>query len=122
MTQPPRGWTVMRLWWSAFDQIGFSTHWQRGAHAAGRRLDLDDVGPEPREHLGAARPRLVPTLLNDILDFSKIEAGRLDLERIPFAPRDALGGALKTRALRRYGGGGGGAPPRGGGRLPGPGG
>jgi len=29
-------------------------------------------------------------VINDILDFSKIEAGRLDLEEIPFAPRDLL--------------------------------
>src|SRR3972149_2859286 len=31
----------------------------RAAGLAARRLDLDDVGPEPRGHLGTARPRLV---------------------------------------------------------------
>ena len=39
-------------------------------------------------------------VLNDILDFSKIEAGRLDLDRIAFQLRDALGDMLHTLALR----------------------
>ncbi len=39
------------------------------------------------------------TVINDILDFSKIEAGRLVLENIAFAPRQALGDALKSLAL-----------------------
>ncbi|MDI1302078.1 MAG: ATP-binding protein [bacterium] len=33
-------------------------------------------------------------LINDILDFSKIESGRLELEPLPFSPRDVAEGAL----------------------------
>lgn len=41
-------------------------------------------------------------IINDILDFSKIEAGRLDLEKLDFALRDALGDTLDTLSLRAY--------------------
>ena len=43
-------------------------------------------------------------VLNDILDISRIEAGRVELERIPFDPRDAVesvGAMLATRAAER---------------------
>ena len=39
-------------------------------------------------------------ILNDILDFSKIEAGKLDLEAVPFRPRDVVGQVHELLALR----------------------
>ncbi|GAB6140448.1 hypothetical protein JCM14076_11770 [Methylosoma difficile] len=36
------------------------------------------------------------TIINDILDFSKIEAGKLELERIPFNPKEMLGELLEV--------------------------
>jgi len=41
-------------------------------------------------------------LLNDILDFSKIEAGRLELEHIPFDPRECVTEALRPLALQAH--------------------
>jgi signal transduction histidine kinase/DNA-binding response OmpR family regulator len=40
------------------------------------------------------------SIINDILDFSKIESRKLELERAPFSPRDAIAHALKPLALR----------------------
>jgi len=40
------------------------------------------------------------SIINDILDFSKIESRKLELERVPFAPRDAIAHALRPLALR----------------------
>ena len=42
------------------------------------------------------------TVINDILDFSKIEAGKLELDPIDFNPRDAIGDAANTVALRAH--------------------
>ena len=42
-------------------------------------------------------------LLNDILDFSKIEAGKLELESVPFDPRDSLGDTIRSLSLRAHG-------------------
>jgi signal transduction histidine kinase/DNA-binding response OmpR family regulator len=39
-------------------------------------------------------------LINDILDFSKIEAGKLELEDIPFNPREVIGDAARVLAIR----------------------
>jgi two-component system sensor histidine kinase/response regulator len=39
-------------------------------------------------------------LINDILDFSKIEAKRLDLDRVEFDVREAVGNAAKLLAVR----------------------
>jgi PAS domain S-box-containing protein len=39
-------------------------------------------------------------ILNDILDFSKIEAGKLEIENIPFNPRQTIGDALKAVEVR----------------------
>ena len=66
-------------------------------------LVLDsDLPAEQREFLSLVKESADSLLvvLNDILDFSKIEAGRLDLDRIPFHFRDALGDMLHTLALR----------------------
>ena len=42
------------------------------------------------------------SILNDILDFSKIESRKLDLEAIPFSPRQLMAEALKPLAFSAY--------------------
>ena len=63
-----------------------------------------DLTPTQREYLQMVLESgdALLELLNDILDFSKIEAGRLELERVPFDIRDALGDTLKSLALRAH--------------------
>ncbi len=39
-------------------------------------------------------------IINEILDFSKIEAGKLELEQIPFDPRETVKKAIDSLALR----------------------
>jgi signal transduction histidine kinase/CheY-like chemotaxis protein len=39
-------------------------------------------------------------LLDDILDLSKVEAGKLELEQVPFVPRELIRGCAKLHALR----------------------
>ena len=61
-------------------------------------------------HLDAAQRRRVDTviasgdhllaLVNGVLDFSKISAGKLEIERRPFALREAVGGAVSLLAAR----------------------
>ena len=68
-------------------------------------LTLDtDLQPEQRDFLETARgsAEALLTVINDVLDFSKIEAGKLELDERPFDPREALGDALKTLALRAH--------------------
>jgi PAS domain S-box-containing protein len=36
----------------------------------------------------------VLTLVNDILDFSKVESGKLELDQVPFAPRDLVSASM----------------------------
>src|SRR5262249_52961721 len=57
---------------------------------------------EQREYLGMVKSSADALLgvLNDILDFSKIEARKLQLERIDFSLREAIGDTMKTLALR----------------------
>ena len=40
------------------------------------------------------------TVINDILDFSKIEAGKLELEAIPFQPRERVGDIMRGLGVR----------------------
>ncbi|MEB2283704.1 MAG: hypothetical protein B6D46_15660 [Polyangiaceae bacterium UTPRO1] len=63
-------------------------------------LDTDDDG-ERRQFLQRARvcAEALMSILNDVLDFSRVEAGRLDLERIPFDPRDVVDGVLDALAV-----------------------
>jgi len=61
---------------------------------------------DQREHLRIAKTSAdsLLSLLNDILDFSKIEAGRLELETIPFSPRQCISdviGALEFIARQK---------------------
>ncbi|MGD0014116.1 MAG: response regulator [Bryobacteraceae bacterium] len=62
----------------------------------------DDLPPAQRESLCLVKLSAdsLLTVINDILDFSKIEAGKLDMERIPFDLRSALGAALRMLAAR----------------------
>ena len=41
-------------------------------------------------------------IINDLLDFSKIEAGKLELDPADFSLRAALGGTLRTLAMRAH--------------------
>jgi PAS domain S-box-containing protein len=68
-------------------------------------LVLDtDLAPEQREYLDVVKSSAhsLLTVINDILDFSRIEAGRLDLDPIDFNPRDAVGDAANSVALRAH--------------------
>ena len=51
---------------------------------------------EQRQHLEVAKHStdFLVIALNDILDFSKIEAGKLQIEQIPFNPRELMRSAL----------------------------
>ena len=40
------------------------------------------------------------SVINDILDFSKIEAGKLELDPMPFQPRDIIGDTMHGLAIR----------------------
>jgi len=42
-------------------------------------------------------------IIDDLLDFSKIEAGKLELEQMPFSPRDELNDILRALAIRAHG-------------------
>ncbi|HET7682266.1 MAG TPA: ATP-binding protein [Marmoricola sp.] len=57
------------------------------------RTHLDEHQRRLAEGMQGAGHALLK-LINDILDFSKIEAGALDLERVPFNPRDVVGDLL----------------------------
>ncbi len=68
-------------------------------------LVLDtDLAPEQRGYLDVVKSSAdaLLTVINDILDFSRIEAGRLDLDPIDFNPRDAVGDAATSVALRAH--------------------
>jgi PAS domain S-box-containing protein len=59
-------------------------------------LALDTpLTPEQHDYLSTAHSsgQALLGMLDDLLDLSKIEAGRLELERIPFDPREVLEGA-----------------------------
>jgi signal transduction histidine kinase/DNA-binding response OmpR family regulator len=67
------------------------------------RLALEcDMCEEARGYvrLAQASAEGLLSLLNDILDFSKIEAGRLEIERVPFAPRRLLGDLMAMFEIR----------------------
>ncbi|MGB7593271.1 MAG: PAS domain S-box protein [Terriglobia bacterium] len=63
-----------------------------------------ELTPEQREYLAMVQTSAdsLLTVINDILDFSKIEARQLDLDRVEFNLRDALGDALKVLALHAH--------------------
>lgn len=71
-------------------------------------LEDGELSPDQASTLQAVRSsgQSLVALLNDILDFSKIEAGRLELEQVPFAPRqlveqvyELLGEAARAKDL-----------------------
>ena len=66
-------------------------------------LVLDsDLSAEQRENLEMVKSAAESLLeiLNDILDFSKIESRKLELESVPFSPREVVQRVLKPAALR----------------------
>ena len=68
-------------------------------------LVLDsELTPDQRDGLATVRAsaNTLLSILNDILDFSKIESRKLELEAVPFSPRDAIGRTLKPFALRAH--------------------
>ena len=68
-------------------------------------LVLDtELTAEQREYLQTVRSSgdALLTIINDILDFSKIEAGRLDLDPVPFNPRDTLEETVRALAVRAH--------------------
>jgi signal transduction histidine kinase/CheY-like chemotaxis protein/HPt (histidine-containing phosphotransfer) domain-containing protein len=68
-------------------------------------LVLDsELTPDQRDGLATvqASANTLLSILNDILDFSKIESRKLELEAVPFSPRDAIGRILKPFALRAH--------------------
>src|SRR5207302_5011753 len=69
---------------------------------ATRRLDLDDVGAEPREHLGAARPRFV---LREVEDDDPVErlAHVASIVAGTASPARTVGGLPQVRGDRQPG-------------------
>ena len=61
-----------------------------------------DLDPEARDFAETARTCATGLLevINDILDYSKLEAGRIELEDIPFDPRDLVEDVLQITADR----------------------
>jgi PAS domain S-box-containing protein len=68
-------------------------------------LVLDtELSAEQRQYLDGVMlsAEALLKIINDILDFSKIEAGRLELERVDFDLREAVGNTMQTLALRAH--------------------
>jgi signal transduction histidine kinase/ligand-binding sensor domain-containing protein/CheY-like chemotaxis protein len=66
-------------------------------------LALDtSLSAEQRDYLGMVKSSAqgLLTILNDILDFSKIEEQKLDLEAMPFQPRELVADLLKPLTFR----------------------
>lgn len=61
-----------------------------------------ELTPEQQDYLHIAHnaAESLLALLNDLLDFSKIEAGRLELESVPFNPREVIEGVADMMAQR----------------------
>jgi two-component system sensor kinase len=57
--------------------------------------------PQQRNYMNTVKQSgdTLLALLNDILDLSKIEAGRMDLEDIPFDPREVVASAVRLLAV-----------------------
>ncbi|HJQ85094.1 MAG TPA: ATP-binding protein [Candidatus Binatia bacterium] len=59
-----------------------------------------ELDAEQREYAEGVRRsgETLVSIINDILDFSKIEAGRVELETIPFAPRELIADVMELLA------------------------
>src|SRR5262245_6073251 len=60
-----------------------------------------DLTPEQRQNLQMVKSSAesLLKLLNELLGYSKVEAGKLELEEIPFSPRQTLDMAAKPQAI-----------------------
>jgi signal transduction histidine kinase/CheY-like chemotaxis protein len=63
-----------------------------------------DLDAEQRQYVEVVRGSAESLLhvINDVLDFSKIEAGKLELARLPFAPRDVVAGTIRALAVQAH--------------------
>ncbi len=61
-----------------------------------------ELTPEQRDYAATVQDsaKALLAIINDVLDFSRIEAGKMVLDPVTFAPREVLGQALRTLALR----------------------
>ncbi len=61
-----------------------------------------ELDREQREYVEAIQSsgEMLLSIINDILDFSKVEAGKMELESIPFCPRDVLEEVADMLAVR----------------------
>ena len=61
-----------------------------------------ELSPIQREYIELVRSSAesLLTIINDILDFSKIEAGKLELDPVPFSPREIVTDTLRSMALK----------------------
>ena len=60
------------------------------------------LSDEQREYLSIVKTsgNTLLTIINDILDFSKIESGRIQLERIPFSPRELISTVVASQTTQ----------------------
>lgn len=63
-----------------------------------------NMDAEQRDYLGTVRSSTesLLTVINDILDLSKVEAGKVDLQRIEFSLRHAVGEAIRALAVSAH--------------------
>jgi signal transduction histidine kinase len=68
-------------------------------------LKRNEHSPEQDKYLNAISQSSenLLVILNDILDLSKLEAGKIDLEQVPFDPRQVIGNVRDILRLQGRG-------------------